>query len=105
MKSGLNVNISIEKILQVDDTLATYGTLTDAEIVDNVRGISEDEEHVDAPKVTIKETEKALELLTNFLEYQENAGHEGFAALANLRRLIETKKVGHQRSLKVYFYC
>ncbi|GBO02044.1 hypothetical protein AVEN_146530-1 [Araneus ventricosus] len=38
----LNANISFEEFLQVDDPLATCGTLTDAEIVDNVRGVSED---------------------------------------------------------------
>ncbi|GBL78721.1 hypothetical protein AVEN_65278-1 [Araneus ventricosus] len=105
MKSGLNVNISFKEFLQVDDPLATCGTLTDAEIVDNVRGVSEDEEHTDAPKVTTKEAEKAVELLTTFLESQENVGYEGFAALANLRRLIETKKVRRQKSLKDHFYC
>ncbi|GBN66313.1 hypothetical protein AVEN_143013-1 [Araneus ventricosus] len=42
-KSGLNVNTSFEEFLQVDDPLATCRTLTDAEIVDNVRGLSEDE--------------------------------------------------------------
>ncbi|GBL96992.1 Tigger transposable element-derived protein 4 [Araneus ventricosus] len=100
------VNISFEEFL--DDPLATCGTLTDAEIIDNVRGISEDEEaeeHTDAPKVIAKEAEKAVELLTTFLESQEKVGHEGFAALANLRRLIETKKVKRQKSLKDYFYC
>ncbi|GBM71600.1 hypothetical protein AVEN_259461-1 [Araneus ventricosus] len=106
MKSGLNVNISFEEFLQVDDSLATCGILTDAEIVDSVRGVSEDaEEHNDAHTVTTKEAEKAIELLTTFLESRENIGHEGFTALANCRRLIETKKVRRQKSLKDYFYC
>ncbi|GBN23654.1 hypothetical protein AVEN_61434-1 [Araneus ventricosus] len=71
MKSAKNFNISFEEFLQVDDSLATCRTLTDAEIVDNVRGVSEDEvdeEHTDAPKVRTKETEKAAELLSTFLE-------------------------------------
>ncbi|GBM81825.1 hypothetical protein AVEN_126699-1 [Araneus ventricosus] len=105
MKSGLNVNISFEEFFQVDDPLATCGTLTDAEIVDNVRGVSEAKEHhTNAPKVT-KEAEKTVELFTTFLESQENFAQEGFTALANLRRLIETKKVRHQKSLKENFYC
>ncbi|GBM99603.1 hypothetical protein AVEN_11411-1, partial [Araneus ventricosus] len=80
MKSVLNVNISFEEFL--DDSLATCRTLTDAEIIDNVRGISEDEEaeeHTDEPKVIAKEAEKAVELFTTFLESQEKVGHEGFA--------------------------
>ncbi|GBO27343.1 hypothetical protein AVEN_92878-1 [Araneus ventricosus] len=44
MKSGFNVNVSFKEFLQVDDSLATCETLTEAEIVDNVRGVSEDEE-------------------------------------------------------------
>ncbi|GBL72600.1 hypothetical protein AVEN_127864-1 [Araneus ventricosus] len=62
MKSGLNVNISFKEFLRVDDSLAICGTLTDAEIIDSVRGVSEDEEaedHTAAPKVTTKEAEKA----------------------------------------------
>ncbi|XP_042913841.2 tigger transposable element-derived protein 6-like, partial [Parasteatoda tepidariorum] len=77
IKSGLNVKISFEEFLQVDDALATCETLTDSEIVDNVRCISEDEnevdeDHIEAPKVTVKEAEKAVERSTNFLECQEN---------------------------------
>ncbi|XP_042901996.1 tigger transposable element-derived protein 4-like [Parasteatoda tepidariorum] len=107
IKSGLKVNISFEEFLQVDDSLATCGTLTDSEIVDNVRCISEDEnevdeEHIEAPKVTVKEAEKAVERLTNFLECQENVGHEGFAALSNIRKIIESKKIRRQKSLKDY---
>ncbi|GBM33875.1 Tigger transposable element-derived protein 4 [Araneus ventricosus] len=41
MKSGLNVNISFEEFLQVNDSLTTCGTLTDSEIVNNVRGVSD----------------------------------------------------------------
>lgn len=56
--------------MEVDDFLATCRILTEAQIVDNVGGISEEEvaeEHTDVSKVTKKEEEKAAELLTYFL--------------------------------------
>ncbi|GBN84880.1 hypothetical protein AVEN_108310-1 [Araneus ventricosus] len=99
---------SIEKEAEETvDAANEIGTFTDTEIVDNVRGVLEDEEaeeHTDAPKVTTKEAEKAVELLTTFLESQENVGHEGLAALANLRRLIETKKVRRQKSFAAILF-
>lgn len=68
----------------MDDSLVTCGTLTDAETIVNVRGTSEDavaNYSSDVPKLATKEVDKAAssELLTAFLEFPENVGHEGFA--------------------------
>lgn len=102
------MNISLNEFLQVDDSLATCGTLTDTEIVENVKGASEDEEeeaeeHIDVARVTAKEAEKAVELLTTFLESQENVGEDGFNAISTLRKIVETKTVRRQKTLKDYF--
>lgn len=69
--------------------------MTDAEIIDNVRCISEDtKEHTDAPKGTTNEAEKTgEELVTKFLESQGKVAPGGFNSLANLRILTKTKKV------------
>nr|XP_042907817.1 tigger transposable element-derived protein 6-like [Parasteatoda tepidariorum] len=70
IKSRINDDINFEDFLQVDNCLAMCGTLTDAEIIDNVRGISDEEEeaedHIDELKVSAKEAEKAVEILQTF---------------------------------------
>lgn len=86
--------------MQVDYFLATCETLTNAKIVDNVRSILENEvtkEHTDVLKVTAKEAEKALELLTIVLESQVKIVQGCFRSLANIIKLTETKTVGSQK--------
>lgn len=76
IKSGLNVNTSFEEFLQVEDFLAAGRTLTDAEIIDNIRGTSEDEnaeEHTEAIKVTAKGAEKVVVSLSVFSFFFENS--------------------------------
>ena len=69
--------------------------------------MSEDEdeetEEFALPKVSSKEVEKALELVTNYLVSRENIGTENFAAVSQLKRTVETNKVRRQKSIKDYF--
>ena len=70
----LNIDTSFKDFVNVDESLVTSGTLlTDSEILENVRGISDDEEEDDNEDiidiervVTPKEAEKTVETLRIF---------------------------------------
>ncbi|GBN33204.1 hypothetical protein AVEN_267597-1 [Araneus ventricosus] len=73
IQKDCNTNISFEDFLDVDNELQTCGTMTDKEIVANINAEISDEENEELDqqkhkKVTIKEAEKAVELLQSFLE-------------------------------------
>lgn len=82
----------------MDVSLATRSTLSNAKNANNVKNVRggleckevEFEEHTKKPKVTTKETEQAVELLGTVLEPQENVGQGRFAAIAGLRKIIDS---------------
>ena len=74
IRDELNIDTSFKDFVNVDESLVTSGTLlTDSEILENVRGISDDEEeddnedNIDIERVvTSIEAEKADETLRIF---------------------------------------
>ena len=74
IRGELNIDTSFKDFVNVDVSLVTSGTLlTDSEILENVQGISDDEEEYDNEDnidiervVTSKEAEKAVETLRIF---------------------------------------
>ncbi len=80
--------------------------LTDSEILENVRGTSDDdkEDSIDIERVvTPKEAEKAIETLRIFLESQENIDQDCFSTVSKLQKIVQSKKVLHQKLLTDYF--
>ncbi|GBN43526.1 hypothetical protein AVEN_74272-1 [Araneus ventricosus] len=84
--------------------------MTDKEIVANINAeISHENEELDQQEhknVTVKETEKTVELLQSFLESIENIGTESFCAIATLEKTVQLQKdsVRRQTSIKDFFF-
>ncbi|GBN19304.1 hypothetical protein AVEN_167051-1 [Araneus ventricosus] len=71
--------------------------MTDKEIVANINAEICDEENEgmdqqEHEEVTVKESEKAVELLRSFLESIENIGTESFDAIATLEKTVQLQK-------------
>lgn len=65
--------ISFDEFLQVNESMVTCWSLTGADIIDNVRGVNENEDvkhHTDTSKETTKEAEKFLKILISFPEFE-----------------------------------
>ncbi|GBM58483.1 hypothetical protein AVEN_212743-1 [Araneus ventricosus] len=86
IQKDCNTTISFDDFLDVDNELQACGTMTDKEIVANINAEISDEENKELDqqeheKVTVKEAEKAVELLQSFLESIENIGNESLPLL------------------------
>lgn len=111
IRDKLNIDTSFKDFVNVDESVVTSGTLlTDSEILENVRGISDDEEkndnedNIDIERVvTPKEAEKAVETVRIFLESQDNIDEDCFSAVAKLQKIVQSKKFLHQKLLTDYF--
>ncbi|GBO12384.1 hypothetical protein AVEN_31126-1 [Araneus ventricosus] len=111
IQKDCNTNISFEAFLDVDNELQTCGTMSDKEIVANINAEISDEENEELDEqerktVTVKETEKAVELLQSFLESIDNIGTESFCAIATLEKtvLLQKDSVRWQTSIKDFFF-
>lgn len=110
IKNKLNLGISFEDFLDIDTSLETCGTLTDADILADVKAASDEEEsemeqQEEHQNVTVKEAEKAVNTLRAFLESSENIGSESFASIAALEKIVQSQKdlVWHQTLLTNLF--
>lgn len=111
IREKLNIDTSFKDFIEVDESVVTSGTLlTDSEILENVRETSDDEEDDDKEDiidiervVTPKEAEKAIETLRIFLESQENIDQDCFSTVSKLQKIVQSKKVLHQKLLTDYF--
>ncbi|GBN01677.1 hypothetical protein AVEN_159797-1 [Araneus ventricosus] len=110
IQKDCNTNISFEDFLDVDNEVQTCGTMTDQEIVANINAEISDEEYEELyqehEKVTVKEAEKAVELLQSFLESIENIGTESFGAIATLEKTVQLQKgsVRQQTAIKDFLF-
>ncbi|XP_054717450.1 tigger transposable element-derived protein 4-like [Uloborus diversus] len=109
IKRSMEVDVSFEDFVNVDDSVAACGVFTDEEIIKEVQVNSEDDddetEQTEIPKINKKDAEKATETLRNFLESQDSISEEGFTAIAKLKRIVEEMKtVNHQTLLTAFFH-
>ena len=106
----LNIDTSFKDF--IDESVVTSGTLlTDSKILENVHGTSDDEEdHVKENSINLKRivmpkgAEKATEILRIFLVSQENIDYDCFSTVSELQKIVQSKKVLHQKLLTDYFF-
>jgi len=91
-------NVSFTDYVNVDEDVAVWGVLSDADILENTLSIDEDNEDDTSPLplVTLKEASSALEKLRNF-SLQSEVNVEVFDALFTIENTIEKIKLNSMK--------
>jgi len=99
-------NVSFTAYVNVDEDVAVWEVLSDAEILENTLSIDEDNEDNTSPLplVTLKEASSSLEKLRNF-SLQSEVSVEVFDALFTIENTIEKIKLNSmkQKSITDFF--
>ncbi|KAG8301296.1 hypothetical protein J6590_056766 [Homalodisca vitripennis] len=97
-------DVPFEDFVHVDDEVAVWGTLTDADILaakdEEQPDVDNDEEDQEFPPVTLKEASTSLEKLRHF-SLQTEVGPEVFDALFVLNKVVDEARINKKKQSKI----